>query len=55
MGAVVVTAAPADAGVEEVVFVLVVWEVDGGKVPREEVTSVIFWSLVTFGQGRALK
>ena len=46
--------APAVAGVEGAVFVLVVGEVDGGTTPRLEVTSAMPGSLETLAQGRAL-
>ena len=53
-GGVAAAAAPAGAGVEGAVFVLVVWEVDGGAAPRLEVTSTMPCDLETLAQGRAL-
>ena len=54
-GGVVAAVTPADAGVEGAVFVLVVWEVDGGTAPRLEVTSAMLGNLGTLAQGRALR
>ena len=47
VGAVVIVT-PADAGVKGAVLVLVVGEAEGGTDPRADVTSAMFWSLVTF-------